>query len=208
MEGRLIMRENVFLCQHCGNENRMDLVCQNKIEEGNEDWDYFNYIKVYRCSVCLKATITETDYFSEDYHPDGVLDENIIYPPNELSDENVVPMVIINAFKSSQRVRHMDKSIFLMSIRRTLEVICNDKGAAGRTLETKIQYLADKGILPASLRTASGFTRILGNRGAHSTDSVNDEVSLHLLTFVKYIIDYVYVLPEKLSVIAKFKKMG
>ena len=92
------MRENVFLCQHCGNENRMDLVCQNKIEEGNEDWDYFNYIKVYRCSVCLKATITETDYFSEDYHPDGVLDENIIYPPNELSDENVVPMVIINAF--------------------------------------------------------------------------------------------------------------
>ena len=202
------MRENVFLCQHCGNENRMDLVCQNKIEEGNEDWDYFNYIKVYRCSVCLKATITEADYFSEDNYPDGVLDENIIYPINELSDEKVVPTDIINAFKFSQRVLHMDKPTFLMSIRKTLELICNDNGAAGHTLEIKIQDLADKGTLPESLRTASDFTRIFGNKGAHSTDSVTDEVSIHLLTFVKYIIEYIYILPEKLSVIAKFKKMG
>ena len=202
------MRENVFLCQHCGNENRMDLVCQNEIQEGNEDWDYFNYIKVYRCSVCLKATITEADYFSEDNYPDGVLDENIIYPINELSDEKVVPTDIINAFKFSQRVLHMDKPTFLMSIRKTLELICNDNGAAGHTLEIKIQDLADKGTLPESLRTASDFTRIFGNKGAHSTDSVTDEVSIHLLTFVKYIIEYIYILPEKLSVIAKFKKMG
>lgn len=199
---------NVFLCQHCGNENRMDLVCENRVDERNDDWDYFNHIKVYRCSVCLKATITETDFFSEDYNFGDTVPEDIIYPPNELSDEKVVPKDIIKAFKSSQRVRHIDKSIFLMSVRRTLELICNDNGATGRSLEIKIQDLADKGILPESLRTASDFTRILGNRGAHSTDTVTEDVSIHLLTFVKYIIEYIYVLPEKLSVIAKFKKMS
>ncbi len=198
----------VFLCQHCGNENRMDLVCENRIDKENDNWDYFNLIKVYRCSVCLKATITELDYFSEDYNFGDTVPENIIFPPNELSDEKVVPKVIIQAFKSSQRVRPIDKSIFLMSIRRTLELICNDNEASGRTLENKIQDLADKGILPESLRSASDFTRILGNRGAHSTDTVSEDVSIHLLTFVKYIIEYIYVLPEKLSFIAKFKKMN
>ena len=175
----------VFLCQHCGNENRMDLVCENRIDKENDNWDYFNLIKVYRCSVCLKATITELDYFSEDYNFGDTVPENIIFPPNELSDEKVVPKVIIQAFKSSQRVRPIDKSIFLMSIRRTLELICNDNEASGRTLENKIQDLADKGILPESLRSASDFTRILGNRGAHSTDTVSEDVSIHLLTFVK-----------------------
>lgn len=197
----------VFLCQHCGNENRMDLVCDNRVDQGNNEWDYFNHIKVYRCSVCLKATITETDFFSEDYNFNDTVTEDIIYPPNELSDEKVVPKDIIKAFKSSQRVRHMDKSIYLISIRRTIELVCNDNGASGRNLQQKIQDLADKGILPESLKTASNFTRILGNQGAHGTNTVTNEVSLHLLEFVKYIIEYIYVLPDKLAVIAKYKQM-
>lgn len=197
---------NVFLCQHCGNENRMDLACENRVDEENEDWQYFNLIRVYRCTVCLKATITETDFFSEDYYFGDIIPEEIIFPPNELSDEKIVPTDIIKAFKASQRVRHIDTHVYLISIRRTLELICNDNNASGNNLAKKIEDLANKGILPESLRIASDFTRILGNQGAHSTATVTKDVSLHLLAFVKYIIEYIYVLPEKLSEVSKFKK--
>ena len=200
--------KKVILCQHCGNENRMDLVCENKHEKSDVEWYYYNHVKVYRCTVCSQATITETDFFSEDYVPGDSPEEKIIFPPNEIAEEGPIPEEIIKAFKSSHRVVHLDNSIFLISVRRTLELICNDKKASGHNLRDKINDLAKKGILPESLRIASDFTRILGNTGAHSTQTVSKEVSLHLLKFVKYIIEYIYVLPEKLKEISDYKNMN
>ncbi len=92
-------------------------------------------------------------------------------------------------------------------MRRTLELIVNNKNANGKNLADKIQHLSSIGILPQTLDSAANITRLIGNIGAHSI--IENNLSLYdlekLSEIVKYIIEYVYILPEEINRLQKLK---
>ena len=91
-----------------------------------------------------------------------------------------------------------------MALRRTLEIICKDKGAAGNTLEKKIIDLSQKNIFPQVINEASDVLRILGNEAAHGDDINYDErIVKDMINFTQIIIEYVYVIPYRLGNIKK-----
>jgi hypothetical protein len=87
-----------------------------------------------------------------------------------------------------------------MALRRTLELILKDKGAIKWGLKDKIEEIAEKGLLPDTLKEASSLAKALGDSAAHDKNlEINQYDVESMAEFVEYIIEYLYVIPEKIS---------
>lgn len=192
-----------FLCHHCGNEGIMIEHSGYKNEIHSEHYDSYEEYKFFECPVCHKPIIFDSIFSDDDFD----LDENgnkipyqfIVYPHSELNYH--VPKEIRKAYESAILTKNTDLNIFALSLRRTLELIVKDKNASGKTLSSKIQNLSKTGVFPKTLYEAADITRLIGNIGAHSI--LEDNLSLYdlekLSEMIKYIIQYVYILPEEIN---------
>ena len=82
-------------------------------------------------------------------------------------------------------------------------LLCRLEGRAkGSSLYDQISDLSNRNILPSSLKDASNLIRSLGNAGAHSDELSDKWMNLtDIESLVKYILEYVYVLPQKINAI-------
>ena len=77
------------------------------------------------------------DYTNEsmiDSRENQIYEKRIVYPKTKY-DFKYAPKSIQRAFESAVKVAKIDSAICLLSLRRTLEMICKDKSAQGKTLE-------------------------------------------------------------------------
>jgi hypothetical protein len=63
-----------------------------------------------------------------------------------------------------------------LMVRRTLEEVCEDRGATGKTLKDRIALLGGKIVVPKELLEAADEVRLLGNDAAHLDARVYDEI--------------------------------
>ena len=170
-----------------------------------------NYSFKYRmlfCPVCHKITLLETygDESMEEPTCDGSMEyyyaNTVLYPINSI-DSSAMPDNIKEAFESALKVKNIDVNACSLLLRRTLEIILKDQGAVKWGLKEMIEEIASKGILPKSLKEASFFTKKYGDSAAHGKELAADDCDIqNLVEFVKYIIEYLYIIPTK---IAQFK---
>lgn len=122
-----------------------------------------------------------------------------LYPVITYQNTNV-PKKVNNAFLSAIKAQHIDDVICLIALRRTLEIICKDKNAKGRTLKDKILDLTNNGTFPVIINEASDILRILGNEAAHGDDFEYDwSIVKEMVNFTQIIIEYVYVIPYRIE---------
>jgi len=204
----------VKLCLHCGNKTKMDNVAHHKwtdsdYEEGfHEEYKY----SLFMCPVCNEVTFEKESLFSEDIcfiehlHPheqEKLIEENtrveILYP-FRTDYTNHVNKDVQSAFESAIKVRNIDGAICVLSLRRTLEIMCKDKGETEGNLYQMLKSLSSKGILPPILDNMASILRKLGNAAAHANEIEFDREKVDLLVhFTKTILDYVYTLPAQLE---------
>ena len=211
MRSRDLPKEPVLIqCFHCGNKTPMNSV--GRYEWGSKDLDFrevdIDFIYTYElfaCPVCHKVTLRQvyTDEFMcypagrDSYEYDD--EKTILYPVSSL-ECSAIPQKIKDAFEAALKVKGIDKHVSLMALRRTLEMILKDKGAEKWGLKNMIEEIASKGILPDSLREASSFAKILGDTAAHDKDLEIDQNDVESIAgFIGYIIEYLYVVPHKIS---------
>ena len=200
--------KKTYLCLHCGNETLMQRV-------GNFSWgsketgdDFFGFTYQYQlffCPVCNKVTLLQTygDEDMIDYGDNDRLDyyttDTILYPVNTI-ESKMMPVEIRNAFESALKVRNVDAGACAIMLRRTLDKILSEQGATKWGLEGKIEEIAEKGLLPESLKEASSFAKKFGDSVAHWKELVPDESDINsLVEFIQYIIDYLYIIPAKIK---------
>lgn len=123
-------------------------------------------------------------------------ESQIIYPENRMILSEV-PKEVASAFESALKIKKIDSQICLISLRRTLELICKDKDARGRTLEAKINDLILNNIFPKDLENAFSVIREYGNSGAHSQINLTDSQLNELISILYSVIDYLYIIPRK-----------
>lgn len=195
--------QKVLLCLYCGNKTRMDMVGQHTHHWESDDESFRGYDKhkMFACPVCGKVT------FHLAYWEDGMYgrnhemleEEKILYPINSI-DGNAVPIKIRNAYEAALKNRNIANDTCLLALRKTLEVICEDKGAVGKDLYHKVANFRENGVFPESIYQASEYVRELGNRVAHNAGF---HVSIHdvdtIIDFVEHIIVYLYALPQMLE---------
>lgn len=206
-----IQEQVLTQCYHCGNKTLMNVeykVCQHfggvNINE-NSEYEYemqedFEW-KLLSCPVCHFLTLFQI-YTDESMQAlkngkvEQLYEKQVIYPENRLI-LNEVPREVSNAFESALKIKKIDRQICLISLRRTLELICKEKNANGKTLQVKINNLIKKNIFPKDLENAFSVIREYGNSGAHSDINLTDYQLNELIRILYSVIDYLYITPNK-----------
>lgn len=197
-------------CYHCGNEGYQDI--RGKATESYEDFaDEYGYHVVHwentdtfmlQCPVCDKITLY-SEYTAQslmDQAGNPIVYDKIEYPPNTIKKPHV-PTEIKNAFEAALKVKAIQPELCMVSLRMTLEAICNDREAKGKDLEQKIADLVQKGVLPPIYNDACWIIRKLGNKAVHidSTSKQYKKEVVKVIDFMQTIINYLYVFPKDVT---------
>lgn len=208
-------KDNYLLqqCYHCGNQGLMEIVGKHQHTYGGpifnkygEEIDidmqeYFDWI-LLSCPVCKKVSL-EQKYSNEfEYNPNTktyVEYVDLLYPECNVNYLGV-PEEIKSALEAALKVKNIDISICLLSLRRVLEAICKEQGAEGKNLDSMIKNMLDKGILPEVMNDACWIIRQLGNDAAHAGKiRVYKSDVEQTIDFLKTIIQYLYTLPVQMD---------
>jgi len=201
-------KEEVIKCFHCGNETLMSQ--KGEYSWGSRDIEYndFDFLyeyELFACPVCHKVTLRQIygdETMARPSYP-GEMEwynkKSILYPINSI-DSCSIPPRVKEAYEAALKIKGIDKNVCLMALRRTLELILKDKGATKWGLKDKIEEIAEKGLLPDTLKEASSLTKILGDSAAHDKDLEIDQYDVESMAeFIEYIIEYLYVVPDKIN---------
>lgn len=200
MKTHHLEHDDTIRCFHCGNIVPMKLVGRDVStwDEGNpyigvEEWSF------YMCPTCKEPTLICYYWQQNDKKITSPIGRSVMYPDN-LFDDRSIPENIRKAYMAAAATKSLDNSVSLLAWRRVLELTCKDLGAKGNSLYDQISDLSNRNILPSSLQDASNLIRSLGNAGAHSDNFSDKWMNLtDIESLVKYILEYVYVLPQKIN---------
>lgn len=93
----------------------------------------------------------------------------VTYPPEVIDfDASNLPDNIVSTLEEAIKCHAAGcyRACALL-LRRTLEELCEDKGATGSNLKKRIESLKTVAVIPAELLSAADELRILGNDAAH-----------------------------------------
>lgn len=201
----------VCFCGHCGNTGLLNYIaCFDSVHEAPVDESVKNPIVrqligntetttwfVYQCPVCGNPVMISKTLPNS--MPEQFAEYRYQFPTKNI-DYTGVPENIKTAFESAVRTRAIDSAICILSLRRTLEMICKDKGAEGRDLKSKIQDLIDKKILPEMMNDACWIVRQSGNDAAHADSVVFTPFEVQeMINYVTIVIEYLYSLPVRVA---------
>lgn len=203
------LKTEVIKCFHCGNETLMHRICEYKWgsrdSDYNGDFDFQFTYELFVCPVCHKVTLRQI--YGDETMIDWINNHDmrfynhtsVLYPVSSI-ESNFIPRKIKEAFESALKIKNIDKYTCLMALRRTLELILKDKGATKWGLRDKIEEIAQKGLLPDTLKEASSLTKILGDSAAHDKElNINQHDVDSMAEFVEFIIEYLYIVPGKID---------
>lgn len=202
------MSEKVVLtCPHCGNKTLMNLL--NKFEKdtripyGNEEAQFVDIFEVFECPVCQGFHLYYTNWSSEESYPENYdiyEDGEVLFPASERVSLYRLPKNIKNAYESALKVKNIDDTVCLLALRRTLEMVCKDKGAVKGQLHQKLNQLQQQGILPPLMGDISKVIKDFGNMAAHGDQvDFNSHMVDGMFRFTNKILEYVYILPREMK---------
>lgn len=122
------------------------------------------------------------------------------YPPERLDfDPSGIPGNVAEALEEAVSCHSIGcHTAAAIMVRKTLEELCADQGAEGKTLKTRLQDLRAKGrvVLPEALFDGLDQLRLLGNDAAHLESHVYDEIGQEevkvAIDFTKEVLKAVY----------------
>lgn len=191
-------------CPHCGNVGTFetiydDIYCNN--DKGEPI--------VIGIKKCPNPNCGGHVFVIYDYGSRSVLDS---YPMTRLDfNRDDIPIKIAETFEEAI-ICHANKCYIASAImvRKTLELLCKDKGAEGRNLKERIQALIETITMPKELKEGMDVLRVLGNNAAHVELTDFDEISKNELEisidFTKEILKSVYQFDKLLIALKSLKK--
>lgn len=198
----------IHVCNNCGNKGVLKYISSFEHNDGQNDYDEYGNICgftlfetttwfFFECLICHNPILV-SEYECMGMH-NGESDLKCVYPLINI-DYTGVPDNIKTAFESAIRTKGIDYAICLLSLRRTLEMICKDKNAEGKTLVQKIEFLVEQKVLPEMMMDACWIVRQNGNDAAHGDDVIFTYRDVNeTLNYVATIINYLYSMPIKIA---------
>jgi hypothetical protein len=100
------------------------------------------------------------------------------YPAETIDfDSSDLPRPVLDAFEEAIKCHSAGcYKAAAMMVRKTLEELCNDRGAKGKHLTDRIEALRSTIVLPIDLLDVLDDLRLLGNDAAHVESRAYDEI--------------------------------
>lgn len=196
-------------CSHCGNVTRHEELLRHKAEvlfdeiEERKLFEDFEWV-AYQCTTCQGLSLFG------DFSQGGLATSPypLLYPrgsrlepeAHKVAGENRIPRRIVSIYDEVHGLQKRSPNAFVVQIRRALEFVCQDKGAEGRDLFSKLRDLVSKGVFPGYFGEMTDLLRKVGNVGAHADTNDVDLWDAELIDdFFRLVIEYVYVAPSKVE---------
>ncbi len=195
----------IITCRHCGNRAPMKIVAKydHVIELGDPPYNdnFYYYWSILLCPSCEEPTFREIfrSTFEQDIDRGWPSHYRILYP-NSHSIIDELPEIVKRNYEVALRIKNIDPNSFAVSIGRTLEAVCNEQGAPGKSLFDKLKYLEKQNGIPGHLAEMAEKLRLLRNIGAHleGGEIEKEDVPL-ILNFCESILDYIYRAPNRIK---------
>lgn len=172
----------VLLCRHCGNRTPHEVRLRYS---ATQVYDYFDdepildkhEYYIASCGTCNGLTLTGGFHNDAGTADPRANDLPVLYPPgpdivpprHTLADpSSPIPEEVARVYRDAWPLRHTAPGAFANQIRRALEFVCKDRGAAGRTLKEQLTDLAKRNVFPPELVEIADLVREVGNRGSHA----------------------------------------
>lgn len=198
---------HVGFCPHCGNRcpQRIEFVHAYHESWYSEDGTVLPHDEGpdSEAIVCICETCNAVLLY------DGISQgETGVWPalayPRDTQLDRAAPEPIRAIYNEAALVKRNAPNAFAMLIRKGIEAICDDRGAANGTLIVRLKVLSDKGEIPPVLAEVTDILRIVGNTAAHGAlQSITSPMTWAIDDFFRTIVEYVYVAPSNL---AEFKR--
>ncbi len=123
-----------------------------------------------------------------------------LYPKDETGVGWPVPKSIIESYAEAHRAFHWHHEYrqAVITCRRTLELLCVEKGAKGTSLYKNLRQLEADAILDARTFTwADRLVRRFGNTAVHGSSTIQRQEARTALELTKAIVLNIYVLDER-----------
>lgn len=194
-------------CEHCGNKTYKSWIISHKVRISEQSLVEY---KLYRCTICehvilqkesmqfaMAATLSTPRSLKKQkitaQHMEQLWPPSFLFPPE-------VPERIRGLYKEAQAVKSVSARSFVGLIRVALEAVMKNKGAAGKDLFNKIEWLIQKGVLPPVFGEMSHITRQIANLGVHDAEiDVQPSDADIVDEFFRAIIEYIYIAPHKVA---------
>ena len=192
-------------CGHCGTKTVMELAAHfrktyESYDERGNYWEDTVKWELLFCPVCSKVNLIKREWTAGQWDLHGESEEPEDYKtvhPTYGKPILGLPPNVDKEYQSACRVRNVDSNLFGVAIGRVIDEICLNRGTAGRTLNDRIESLAQMGEIPEKLSDMAHSLRKLRNIGAHADlgNLTDDEVPV-LDDLCRAILEYVYAAPE------------
>ncbi len=204
--------DEVFVCRGCGNRTSHIRLFTHSINvsvginpsDGEEVFTELLYL-LFECRTCNGLSLKNFFPDEVDYSPGGLDFDyiNYLYPSiKTFSDADEVPTILKTVIEEANKVKPVSSMAYLILVRKALEEICRDKGFTDEheKLSVKVTKLISKENLPKVFADASHKLRIFGNKGAHDSSIKVGREDIKLIEeFIFALIEYIYIIPNKLS---------
>lgn len=195
----------VRFCPHCGNDATQTLHYTHRCyeEKWSNDGEPVAVPAVYfvvSCGTC-NGFLVYADW-GDIPNDDDFSNVTLLWPQIGLHES--VPKRVSVIYSEALRIKQKAPNAFATQIRRALEAVTDDRNSKQGSLVQRLKELSHRGEIPPTLADVSDTLRILGNIGAHASETDIEPRQVHSIDeFFRAIVEYIYVAPSKL---AEFKK--
>lgn len=160
--------------------------------------DWLEECYVASCTTCGGVLLYEEGP-AESVGADRFTSADLVWPERRVLSESV-PRPVRDIYAEAALIREMAPNAFAVTLRKAIEAVCDDRGAPGGGLYSKLIYLAERGEIPPVVAQMGAALRRLGNLGAHSErEPVRAYQVFEADRFFHLLVDYIYVLPARIT---------
>jgi len=214
-EGKTVMEP----CSTCGRPTK-HLVLKaveysHGLRDGRAAFDAWETHQVIECQGCQTVGFRHVHEDSEDLEPNEDGDALVpvstikLYPSRvagrrELENAYLLPSTIRKIYDETREALGSGLLVLAgIGLRALVEAVCNERQAAGRNLEERIDALISQGVLTASGAEILHSLRLMGNTAAHEVKPHPVDDLIIGLDVVEYVLNGTYLLPQLASTLPK-----
>lgn len=173
-------------CDVCTTMRSCRGLYEHQVRNDEGVWIY----TVLACERCGAPAMTVQEW---QLGEDDLTEPERLYPPSRAMSIDGAPIEVRDAYEEAVRTfEHADApSATAAMCRKAIEMLCNEQGASGRDLGSKLKKLNDLGVIDGLLTDWATQLRFVGNDAVHG-DSVKRQDAQDALEFTGAILTYVY----------------
>jgi len=191
---RIIEGTQILECPDCDTNVAAEVL--KHIDVSEPDWSLRSRYSFLACPRCQHPFVMAQDDIGEGW------DTPILLFPERVGGlGSSVPEPIRRAFAEAL-ICFSAKAFTASAImcRKSIEGLCHDQEASGRTVVAKLADLQAKGVVEARLHAWADALRMSGNQAAHDVEvSTSRADAADLIDFARALHEYVYTFGERLK---------